>query len=347
MEEIEHFCFDLPKIELHAHLNGSLTDQCLKELNCKDTSIKEYKRIADVLDKTERTLTECFEVFNIAHKATNNVDAVYKATQSVIQDFYHNDHVVYLELRTTPRSEEGMSKEDYVLAVVMAIKENSFDIIVKLILSIDRRLSIEESFDSLNVILKMKSKYPDVIVGIDLSGNPHEGEFNVDLFQKARDSGLKTAIHCAEIKNDEEVEKILRFGPDRLGHATFLHPSFGGNQSNWDLYCKKNIPIECCLTSNVISGTSKSYQEHHISEWIKRSLPFCICQTDDKGVFCTSLKKEYEMVAKYHGLEAKDLWQTVYSTVDYIFASDEIKTRLKVKLMNWYNSHEDELSNSD
>nr|CAH7766487.1 unnamed protein product [Callosobruchus chinensis] len=346
MEDIEDFCFDLPKIELHAHLNGSLSDQCLKNLNCMDTSIKEYKRIAEILDKTERTLTECFEVFNIAHKATNNVDAVYKATKSVIREFHISDHVIYLELRTTPRAEEGMTKEDYVSAVVKAIKENNLDIIVKLILSIDRRHSIEESQDTLNVILKMKSKYPDVIVGIDLSGNPHEGEFNSDLFQKARDNGLKTSIHCAEIKNDEEVEKILRFGPDRLGHATFLHPSFGGSQNNWDMYCKKKIPVECCLTSNVTCGTSKSYQEHHISEWIKSSLPFCIC-TDDKGVFCTTLKKEYARVAEYQGLEAKDLWQTTYNTVDYIFASDEIKTRLKVKLMNWHNSHIDELFNSD
>ncbi|VEN55652.1 unnamed protein product [Callosobruchus maculatus] len=70
-------------------------------------------------------------------------------------------------------------------------------------------------------------------------------------------------------------------------------------------------------------------------------------KTDDKGVFCTSLKKEYEMVVEHHGLEPKDLWQITYNTVDYIFASDEIKTRLKVKLMNWYNSHEDELFNSD
>ncbi|CAH2016556.1 unnamed protein product [Acanthoscelides obtectus] len=297
--------------------------------------------MTEVLNKSQRSLSECFEVFKIAHNATNNVEAVFAATQSVISDF-HMDHVVYLELRTTPRAGQDMSKEDYIAAVVTAILANPLEIIVKLILSIDRRNSIEQSLDSLNVILKMKLKYPDVIVGIDFSGNPAEGEFNEDLFKKAREGGLKTSIHCGEIRNDEEIEKILKFGPDRLGHATFLHPEYEGNPNNWKLYLEKKIPVECCLTSNVICGTTKSYPEHHIREWIRNSLPHCIC-TDDKGVFGTSLTKEYTLVAEHHGLKPKDLWQTTCNSVDYIFASDDIKTRLKVKLMNWYNKHERQL----
>lgn len=34
---------------------------------------------------------------------------------------------------------------------------------------------------------------------------------------------------------------------------------------------------EMCMTSNIVCGTSKSYREHHIQEWIKNDLPFTLC----------------------------------------------------------------------
>lgn len=59
------------------------------------------------MNKTEKTLEECFDLFKVAHKATNNPKNVYLATKSVIKDFY-DDKVAYLELRTTPRAEKGI-----------------------------------------------------------------------------------------------------------------------------------------------------------------------------------------------------------------------------------------------
>lgn len=58
------------------------------------------------MNKTNKTLQECFELFKFAHNVTNNPTNVYLATKSVIQEFY-DDKVAYLELRTTPRAEEG------------------------------------------------------------------------------------------------------------------------------------------------------------------------------------------------------------------------------------------------
>lgn len=59
------------------------------------------------MNKSDKTLQECFDLFKVAHQATNNPKNVYLATKSVIQDFY-NDNVAYLELRTTPRAEKGI-----------------------------------------------------------------------------------------------------------------------------------------------------------------------------------------------------------------------------------------------
>lgn len=136
-----------------------------------------------------------------------------------------------------------MSKEEYIEAVVTAIRQSDLDIMVKLILSIDRSHDAETSRQSLSIITRMKETYPDIIKGVDLCGNPAIGRFDTELFTYAKNNGLKTTVHCGEVKNDEEVLKILSFKPDRIGHATFLHPSYGGSQTIWDLYNLVKIPV--------------------------------------------------------------------------------------------------------
>ena len=64
------------------------------------------------------------------------------------------------------------------------------------------------------------------MVGLDFCGNPHKNSFTdyIDpIFKEAKESGIKTTIHCAEVKDtDEENAAIMDFAPDRLGHCIFL-----------------------------------------------------------------------------------------------------------------------------
>ncbi|KAL1512746.1 hypothetical protein ABEB36_002286 [Hypothenemus hampei] len=324
---METFCQKLPKIELHAHLNGSLSKSTLKQLGCSEESIKNY----------QETLTDIKQVFNqfqVAHNATNTLENLNLATKCVIEDFA-KDNVIYLELRTTPRSEKDLSERDYIETVVEAIRNyESSKIIVKLILSLDRRRSWKEQLDTLDNIIDLKQKYPDLIKGVDLSGDPGKGEFFKKLFEKARDNGLKTAIHCGEIKNDNEVMDILDFKPDRIGHGTCLHPDYGGSEEIWQKYQHLKIPIECCLTSNVVCLTSKSYEEHHVKELLKNSLPFSLA-TDDKGVFNTTLSKEFTVLGQTFSLSKNDLWNISRNSIDYSFADEEEKGFIRFALEQW------------
>lgn len=209
-----------------------------------NAGVDEYRKLkySNILDKTNRTLNECFELFKVAHKVTNKTEAVYLATTSVIQEFYE-DNVIYLELRTTPRLEIGMTKKEYVHTVIKAIKDNKNDIIVKLLLCIDRRHSNIINEEDLSLIIEMKETYPDIVKGIDLCGNPNEGCFDRIIFEKAKQSGLLVTLHCAEIENNEETIEMLHFKPDRIGHATCLHPKYGGSKDIWNLYLTRKIPI--------------------------------------------------------------------------------------------------------
>ena len=104
---------------------------------------------------------------------------LFQITYDVIHEFAA-DKVKYLELRTTPRevTATGMSKESYVQAVLKAVddcaKEN-LDIIVKLLLAIDRRNSVDVARKTFELADKYAKLSDGVVVGIDLSGNPEVG----------------------------------------------------------------------------------------------------------------------------------------------------------------------------
>jgi adenosine deaminase len=51
-------------------------------------------------------------------------------------------------------------------------------------------------------------------------------------------------------------------------------------------------------------------------------------QTDDKGVFATTLSEEYMLTADSYDLSREQLWQMALSSIEYIFASEEEKNHL-------------------
>lgn len=80
---------------------------------------------------------------------------------------------------------------------------------------------------------------------------------------------IRTFLQVPE--NLPEAPSLLAISPDRLGHATLL-----------DEACRKHIyehqiPIEICMTSNVLSKTVPTYEEHHLKELLLDGQPFVIC----------------------------------------------------------------------
>lgn len=104
------------------------------------------------------------------------------------------------------------------------MKSQTPDIMVKLIVSVNRRESIESGQENIGLAIKYAKLYPNVVCGVDLSGDPACKSFDdfEHIFQKARDHGLKLALHCGEIENENEICTMLKFGMNRLGHGTFI-----------------------------------------------------------------------------------------------------------------------------
>ncbi|DBA90010.1 TPA: hypothetical protein ACH3X2_004337 [Trebouxia sp. C0005] len=321
------FCQTLPKIELHAHLNGSIRESTIRELAEKQGLSPETLRF---LSKTgTRSLPEGFKLFAVIHTITTTHAILTRITREVVEDCA-DDNIVHLELRTTPkaRPEHGMTKASYCDAVLAGLQQyistqestGHRPISTGLILSIDRRETAAQAQETVDLAIRLGRHQ---VIGIDLSGDPTLNSWHdwSSALNKARQHGLKITLHAAEVYAPEETEHMLQFRPDRLGHMCCLSPSL-----EQQLFSTK-IPVELCLSSNVITASVKGFPDHHFLPFYKAGHPVVLC-TDDQGVFQTSLSKEYAIAAQAFQLTEDDLWTLVLRSVDYTFLSKAAKAEL-------------------
>ncbi|KAF6264632.1 adenosine/AMP deaminase family protein [Scenedesmus sp. NREL 46B-D3] len=314
------FCQLLPKVELHAHLNG-----------CVRSSTISLPHLAGSLcvPAGHRSLADCFVLFDAVHQLTTKHDTITRITREVVEDFAA-EHTTYLELRTTPkdRPEHGISKRSYAAAVLAGLQQfrqaqPAADIAVKLLLSIDRRNDTAAAMDTVEVAVELM---PAGVVGVDLSGNPCVGRWATWLpaLQRARQAGLKVTLHAAEVCNYEETHAMLDFGPDRLCHMCVLDGAL--QQRLW----ASNIPVELCLTSNVKTNSVPGFVDHHFGQFYAANHPVVLC-TDDSGVFATTLSQEYAITAAAFGLDQQQLIELASRAVEYCFCSEQDKQLLRHK----------------
>ena len=120
---LHKFCKAVPKIELHAHLNGTIRESTLIELakergvelspklhnehaaTSTNSHVGETKSSRDqrhMYNTKPRSLLECFEIFAEIPKVINDLNALERIAQEALQD-NAVENVAYLELRTGPK----------------------------------------------------------------------------------------------------------------------------------------------------------------------------------------------------------------------------------------------------
>ena len=244
---------------------------------------------------------------------------------SVLHDF-DNDGVVYLELRTTPREAPGLDKDTYIATILSCIRDHDpCRMRTYLILSIDRRNTFVEAMEVVDLAIKYRSQG---VVGVDLCGDPSKGDVSIfrSAFAKAKPNGLKITLHFAEVpasSSIEELESLLSFEPDRLGHV--IHVPEPIKQE----IVKKRLSVELCISCNVLAELIEGgVAEHHFRYWAATDCPV-ILGTDDVGVFCSDLSNEYLIVAQAFGLDKSQLLALSSRAIDGIFGGDAEKERLR------------------
>ncbi|KAK8811380.1 hypothetical protein WA158_003114 [Blastocystis sp. Blastoise] len=321
------FCQRIPKIEFHAHLHGSIRESTMEELckrNYQDYSLYEK---AKSLINSKRNLKECFALFDVIHDIIQEYDTVKRITKEVIDDFYA-ENTVYLELRSTPRKTTKIDEAQYIKAILESIEEEEEKyknkMFVRLIISINRSEPIENAWNTVYMIDKMKtdssnylSKY---IVGFELSGNPYAKQYQefetVFNFIKEMSWHPCISLHVGEIPNrEEEYIHTIQSSPLRIGHSLFYPSNIESLLSEYPVH------IEVCPSSNIMTLSLPSLSSHPLLPFLlKNTIPFSI-NTDDASVFQTNISKEIYLFMNSFHISKDYIYTLERNCIQYIMDS--------------------------
>lgn len=322
----------LPKIELHLHLDCSLSYNVVKQLK-PEITFEEYQESFIAPPK-------CTDLADYITRAIKGFELMQTAEQLrlVTLDLFHQlkkDNVIYAEIRFAPLQHiyQGLTPVEVVRAVNEAVEEGTHETGVEagVILCTLRHYSEAQSMETVYLVEQFKGTH---VVGFDIAAD--EAGFPIDnhieAFNFAGEAEIPCTAHAGEAKGAESVwETLTHFHPSRIGH---------GVRSIEDDHLiaflkEENIHLEVCPTSNVQTHVVNTIQDHPVDKLYQKGVSISI-NTDARTISNVTLTREYETLEKVFNWEIAHFLTCNLEAVEHAFISDEQKKRLKDKLLRGY-----------
>ena len=313
---------NMPKIELHLHLDGSVNlDLASKLSNLPLETIKE-KMVAK--DKCQN-LTEYLTKFDFPISLMQTKENLIKIAKTLIQDL-ENDNVIYAEIRFAPMQHinKGLSLDEIILAILEGLKSEKVK--TNLILCLMRNHDYETNLNVINLAEKYLNKG---VCAIDLAGDEIKYDINnfQKLFKTAKEKHIPFTIHAGETSSSTAVITAINYGAKRIGHGIKVV----NDKQAKELIRQKDILLEVCPTSNVQTNVIDTYSHHPILNFYKKNIPVSI-NTDNRTVSNITLTEEYIKLYKNFNFTLNDFKQMNIMAINHAFITKEEKEDLLKKI---------------
>ena len=330
----------LPKVELHDHLDGSMRPQTIIELareNGVELPEKEPSALADWFHRgaNRKSLSLYLQGFGVTLSVMQRPEALERVAEETILDLAE-DNVVYVEVRFAPvlHLSGGMNLEGVVQAVLRGLEQGRAKTGVEygLILCAMRDQTVSLETAELAVAFRERG-----VVGFDLAGDEygHPPKKHLDAFEYIRRQNFNITIHAGEAFGMESIWQAIQIcGAHRIGHATRLVEDMVVHGSRIermgtlaDFIRDKRIPLEMCLSSNVQTGAARSLDEHPFPIYFRNNFRVSLC-TDNRLMSETTLTQEMQLAVKHYNLTLADLEKITINAMKSAFAHHDDRIRI-------------------
>jgi adenosine deaminase len=324
---------DWPKIELHLHLDCSLS---YREVHQIDPSITEEVYRRDFIAPAR-----CTNLADYISRAVRMVNLMQTREQLRLAtldvfDQLRKDSVIYAEMRFAPllHLQKGLTPEQVVAAVDEAVDEGirTTGIRVGLLLCTLRHFSREQSMETVKLVEKFRNRH---VVGFDIAGDEagYPIDNHLDAFRYALAHGIPVTAHAGEAAGPKSVwETLNSFHPTRIGHGVR-----SVEDTALTSYLKANhILLEVCPTSNLQTNMYPDLASHPVDRLCRGGVALSI-NTDCRTISNTSLDREYAQLVNVFHWTKGDFLRCNLEAVDHAFASDAVKDQLRDRLRRAYD----------
>jgi aminodeoxyfutalosine deaminase len=317
------FIRQLPKAELHLHLEGAVEPATLLELRARHGDRSTLAEVEALYTYTD------FQSFLTAFKA---VSAHLRGS-----DDYE---LITYRLMQRLKEENVLHAEVYVAVGVCLFRKQDFaaifeglergrargarDFGVSLLWIFDatRHFGVEEA----QKVFELAVRYHDrQVVGVGIGGDEQKAppELFRSVYAYAEDHGLRLTAHAGETGPPESIWGALNLHAERIGHA------FTASQDP-DLVeelAQRQIPVELCITSNLRTGVCKAVAEHPTKNYFDQGVMITL-NTDDPALFGTTLSREYQLAQETFGFTDEHLRELARNSFEASFLPAEKKLEL-------------------
>ncbi len=321
----------MPKIDLHRHLEGSIRLNTLHEIakviGIEVDSKKSLSSKVQIQPEDQFTLVNFLTKFSFLRQFYQSKEIIQRISSECIEDAML-DNIRYLELRFTPAAlsnHETFKFEDVISWVLESIVTSSkqSDIEVRSIISLNRHESVEKA-ERIFSASKQFMKYG--LVGFDLSGD--EKNFSAinyeGLFEKIKNEGFFITIHAGEWGKAENIRHaILNLHADRIGHGVRILD----DPEIVELARNHATLFEVCVSSNIHSGVFRSIENHPVLKMMENGLNISI-NTDDPMISQIRLSSEYQILLTQLGFSHSNILSFLENAIRSSFLNASEKKAL-------------------
>ena len=309
----------LPKIELHLHLEGAIPHDALWHL------VQKYG--SDI--RSKKALKQKFEYKDFAHFIETWVwknqflreyeDFTFIA-EAVARDLA-SQKICYAEVFFSPADfwRQRLEVQRIAEAIHRGFRKVG-EIEIALVVDLVRDFGPERGEKTLAEVNEVKQLG---IIGVGIGGSEQDfpPEAFEQVFARARKLGFRTSAHAGEAAGPQSVWEAIRcLQVDRIGHGTRVEE----DERLLDYLVEQKIPIEMCPISNVRTGVVKSYEEHPVRRYFDRGVILSI-NTDDPKMFGNSLAEEFRLLVDKKGFTSEEIKSLVLRSVEMSWMSEEKK----------------------
>jgi adenosine deaminase/aminodeoxyfutalosine deaminase len=307
---MDDFPLQLPKAELHLHLEGSAEPETLHELD-PATPVEEFRSLYRYAD---------FDAFLKTFAAIGKrlrTPADYALVARRLLERLAAENVRYAEI--TLAAGMVLWKGQDFAPIFDAVSEatEASPVEVRWILDAVRQFGPEPA----GCVAALAAERADSgVVAFGLGGSEERGpaEWFGAACACARLAGLHLTVHAGETMGPESVWSALRLGAERIGHGirSIEDPALVAHLR------EHRIPLEICITSNLVTGVVPRLEDHPVRRLYDAGVPIII-NTDDPAMFGCTLTGEYQLAARALGFSQPELREIAENGFRYAFGGGD------------------------
>ena len=334
---MNNFIANLPKAELHLHIEGTLTPELMFKLAKRNnvklpyTSVEEIQKVYSF-----NCLQDFLDIYYQGASVLLEEIDFYDLTYSYLEKC-KEENILHLEIMFDPQThtQRGVSFDKVINGISNACRdaEAKLGISSLIIMSYLRHLSEESAEETLEMSLPYKEKI--TAVGIDSTEKNNPPSKFKNVYQKSIEAGYLPTAHAGEEGSPKYIwEAIDILKVQRIDHGN----SIVEDEKLIEEVKKRDFVLTMCPLSNIALKVIDCIKKHPLKTLMEKGVKVTI-NSDDPAYFGGYLNENYNSIQKALNLSNKDLYHFAKNSFQYSFLPQEKKDMFIKKVDEYYNTN--------